>query len=186
MRNGSTINGTIKRGGGGSVVIETADGVRAYNLLDFDDPTRARLIQYDTPLATPAPAPAPAPVIRQPGATPKQPAPPKEIGEEEVDESRTVTKSMVPKSPQELEKQFRDLSQPARMVFYAGFGLMAIGGLWFLIRGFQQSVLWGLAMLLCGIASLIFLFMHWSRAKDPFFLQLLGLAVMLFAFVVMG
>jgi hypothetical protein len=41
-------------------------------------------------------------------------------------------------------------------------------------------------MLLCGIASLIFLFMHWSRAKDPFFLQLLGLAVMLFAFVTMG
>jgi hypothetical protein len=184
LRNGSTVNGTIKRGGGGSVIIETANGVATYSLLDFDDATRTRLIQYDTPLATPAPAPAPP--VRPRVVAQVQPAPPSEVEKEELDESQTVTTSKLPRSREALQKQLSELKGPARIVFWAGFGLSAIGGLWFLIRGFKESVLWGLGMILCGVVSLVFLIVHWSRAKDPFFLQLVGLAVMLFALVVMS
>jgi hypothetical protein len=183
MRNGSTVNGTIKQGGGGSVRIETADGVITYNLLEFNDATRARLIQYDKPLATPAPAPT---RVIQPVAAQERPARPTVVEKEEVDESQTVTMTKLPRSRAAFEKQVSKLKGPAFLVFWGGVGLMLIGGLWFLVRGFQQSLFWGIALILCNPSSLVFLIMHWSQAKDPFFLQLAGLAMMLFALVVMS
>jgi hypothetical protein len=71
-------------------------------------------------------------------------------------------------------------------VYYAGLALMFIGGLWFLIRTFQQSIWWGLGCLLCGLPSLVFLFVHWQKARDPFLMQLAGVALMLGALFVMS
>ena len=58
-----------------------------------------------------------------------------------------------------------------------GIGIMIIGGIGFLIAAFNESIWWGLGCLLISPISLIFLFMHWTEAKNPFFLQLAGLAV---------
>lgn len=60
-----------------------------------------------------------------------------------------------------------------------GLGLLIslIGGIWFLVEAFKESVLWGLGCLLCGIVSLIFLIQFWRAAKRPFLLSLLGNAL---------
>jgi len=67
------------------------------------------------------------------------------------------------------------------MLAYIGFGIAIIGGLGLLIAAFKESVMWGLGCLLFSPVSLIFLLLHWSEAKNPFFLQLAGVGLMFMA-----
>ena len=63
------------------------------------------------------------------------------------------------------------------------FGLLTLllGSILLLIEAFSEDVLWGLAVLLFpGFASLVFILIHWHRSKMPFFVLLLG-GAMLFA-----
>ncbi|GAA5019606.1 hypothetical protein GCM10023206_33880 [Acinetobacter puyangensis] len=60
---------------------------------------------------------------------------------------------------------------------YLGLIIFVIGGIGFLITAFKTNILWGLACLLLAPVSLIFLILHWNVAKNPFFLQLVGMAV---------
>lgn len=55
-----------------------------------------------------------------------------------------------------------------------GLLISLIGGIWFLVEAFKESVLWGLGCLLCGIVSLLFLIQFWRVAKRPFLVSLLG------------
>ena len=66
-------------------------------------------------------------------------------------------------------------------LLYPGLVVFVIGGLGTLIASFKTSFLWGLGCLLLAPVSLIFLIVHWDVAKNPFFLQLFGLAIMLAA-----
>jgi FtsH-binding integral membrane protein len=45
-------------------------------------------------------------------------------------------------------------------------------------------VLWGLACLFVPIVSLFFLIVHWSKARRPFFLQLLAFVLFLVGFII--
>lgn len=67
---------------------------------------------------------------------------------------------------------------------FVGVILVVFGGVWMLIRAFSESVLWGLGCLFLPLVSLIFLILHWRQAKDPFFLQLLGLGLLFAAALV--
>ena len=49
------------------------------------------------------------------------------------------------------------------------------------ISAFRESLLWGLGVLFLPIVPLIFLIVHWHRAKGPFFIQLYGLGFVLLA-----
>lgn len=64
---------------------------------------------------------------------------------------------------------------------YLGFGILILGGIGFLIAAFKQSLIWGLGCLLFAPIALIFLFVHWSEARNPFFLQLLGFGILFVA-----
>jgi len=59
-----------------------------------------------------------------------------------------------------------------------GLVIALFGGLMFLVAAFRESIWWGLACLFLPFVSFFFLIVHWRVAKKPFFLQLLGLAVM--------
>ena len=50
-----------------------------------------------------------------------------------------------------------------------------VGGIWFLVVAFQESVLWGLGCLLVPFVAIIFLIMHSDKALKPFLVQLVGL-----------
>ena len=65
------------------------------------------------------------------------------------------------------------------VLFYIGIGIFIIGGIGTLIAAFKESLLSGLGCLLFTPISLVFLVLHWQKAKNPFFLQLVGLAVVL-------
>lgn len=67
------------------------------------------------------------------------------------------------------------------IAMWLGFGLLLLGGLFFIIAAFRESILWGLAVLFLPIVPLIFLVLHWQRAKGPFFIQLYGLGFVLLA-----
>jgi hypothetical protein len=69
----------------------------------------------------------------------------------------------------------------AALLALAGLGLILIGFVFFLIAAFRESVLWGLGVLFLSPVSLVFLIVHWDRAKQPFFLQLYGFGALLVA-----
>ena len=69
---------------------------------------------------------------------------------------------------------------------FIGFGIAFIGAIGMLIAAFRESIWWGLGCLLFSPASLAFLILHWQDAKNPFFLQLLGVAVALVAVALGG
>lgn len=63
------------------------------------------------------------------------------------------------------------------LVAFAGVVAIVIGGVWMLIRAFSEGIIWGLGCLFLPLVSLFFLIVHWRQAKDPFFLQLLGIGI---------
>ncbi|HUQ04443.1 MAG TPA: hypothetical protein VM261_18210 [Kofleriaceae bacterium] len=68
------------------------------------------------------------------------------------------------------------LSILATILAVVGLICLLLGGITFLVATFRESVLWGLACLFLPFASLIFLVVHWAKAKDSFFIQLYGVA----------
>jgi hypothetical protein len=55
-----------------------------------------------------------------------------------------------------------------------GYILAMVGGIWFLVVAFQESILWGLACMFIPFVGLVFLVMHFDRAAKPFFISLAG------------
>lgn len=56
---------------------------------------------------------------------------------------------------------------------------MFIGGIGTLVAAFTTGLWWGLGCLLLWPVSLLFLVVHWDMAKNPFFLQVVGLVTIL-------
>jgi uncharacterized membrane protein len=56
--------------------------------------------------------------------------------------------------------------------------LMALGGfIMILIEAFKKSVMWGIGCLICGIATLIFVFTNWDACKKGFLILLAGVVL---------
>ncbi len=72
------------------------------------------------------------------------------------------------------------------MLMVVGIIGALIGGIWFLVVAFQESVLWGLGCLFVPFVSLIFLIMHWDKAGKPFLIQLAGIVPMVVGMIMMG
>jgi hypothetical protein len=68
---------------------------------------------------------------------------------------------------------------PAFAVVTIGIGWLVsfCGGIWILIRAFQESVVWGIGCLLVPFVSLIFVIMHFDECWRPFVLNLFGAAM---------
>jgi hypothetical protein len=60
------------------------------------------------------------------------------------------------------------------LVVLAGFAMLFLGSLSFLLAEFRESPLWGIAGLLLPVVNLVFLILFWKKAKDAFFLELWG------------
>lgn len=63
-----------------------------------------------------------------------------------------------------------------------GLGIMVVGNVWMLVRGFTESIAWGLGMLLLPFVGLFFLVMHWDKAKHPFLVNIVGIVIMFIGF----
>ena len=73
----------------------------------------------------------------------------------------------------------------ASVIVLIGIALVLIGGIMFIIAAFSESILWGALVLFIAPASLLFLFLHWKRAKSGFLTELLGCGVIIVG-VMMG
>lgn len=68
------------------------------------------------------------------------------------------------------------MSVLAMILLIAG-GLVCFGtGLWLLVLAFQEGIWWGLGSLLLSPVMLVFVILHWDRAKSPFLINLAGVA----------
>ncbi len=74
----------------------------------------------------------------------------------------------------------------AMLLSAIGMIVMVVGGIWFLVVAFQESILWGLGCLFLPIVSLVFLVMHWDKAGKPFLIQLAGVVPMILGMVLAG
>ena len=68
----------------------------------------------------------------------------------------------------------------ALLLIIAGFAASFVGGIWFLVESFRESIWWGLGCLLISPVQFFFLIIHWDVAKKPFGIEMLGF-VLLFA-----
>lgn len=62
-------------------------------------------------------------------------------------------------------------------LIYIGIGITIIGGIGILIAAFKQSMWWGLGCFFFTPLTLVFVVRHWPEAKNPFLLQLAGVAI---------
>lgn len=74
----------------------------------------------------------------------------------------------------------------ASLLVVIGLVLLFIGGLAFLVAAFRESILWGLGVFFFSPIALVFLILHWQRAKGAFFLQLYGLGFILAGVILAG
>ena len=51
---------------------------------------------------------------------------------------------------------------------------IVVGGIGMLLAGFRESAIWGIAMMVVPLVSLIFVVSHWEDAKKPFLIQVVG------------
>tara|TARA_R110001583_G_scaffold51161_3_gene159709 strand:+ start:3185 stop:3403 length:219 start_codon:yes stop_codon:yes gene_type:complete len=67
----------------------------------------------------------------------------------------------------------------SEIISIIGLIIFIIGGIFFLIESFRESLIWGLSCLFIAPVVLVFTFLHWDVAKKPFLMQLTGIVVML-------
>ena len=60
-----------------------------------------------------------------------------------------------------------------------GLIIFIVGGLGLLVAAFKTNILWGLGIIVIAPAALVFTFLHWGQAKNPFLLQLLGFVILI-------
>lgn len=63
------------------------------------------------------------------------------------------------------------------VIIIVGILIAIVGGIFFLIETFRESILWGIGCLIISPISLIFAFLHWDVSKRPVLIQLTGLGV---------
>ncbi len=57
-------------------------------------------------------------------------------------------------------------------------GVASIGGFMMYIAAFKENLWWGLACILIAPAIIVFLVMHWDKAKRGFLIWLVGSVVL--------
>ncbi len=81
---------------------------------------------------------------------------------------------------QSLQNRYRyQVGNSALNMILLGSGLVVflIGSIGYLIATFRVGILWGLSCMLLPLVSFIFLFVHWKIAAKPFFVSMLGVAI---------
>jgi hypothetical protein len=71
------------------------------------------------------------------------------------------------------------------VVFYLGIVVNVVGGIWFFVLAFRESILWGLGCIFVPFVALFFLVKHWKDAARPLLLCVLGAILFLSAWIFM-
>ena len=63
------------------------------------------------------------------------------------------------------------------VIIIIGVLIAFIGGIFFLIETFKESIIWGIACIIISPISLVFALLHWDVSKRPVLIQLAGFGV---------
>ena len=72
------------------------------------------------------------------------------------------------------------------IIIIIGVIVMIVGGIMLLIVAFKESIWWGLGSIFVPFVAIVFLIMHWQKAKKSFFIWLAGCAVYIVGMVLGG
>jgi hypothetical protein len=72
------------------------------------------------------------------------------------------------------------------LLILVGVVVGSVGGIWLLVKGFQESAMWGLGMLFIPLVSLFFVITHWEDAKKPFLYNIGGVVLIFIGAIVGG
>lgn len=72
------------------------------------------------------------------------------------------------------------------LLLILGYMLCIGGGFWLLYVAFQESLIWAVCCLLIPFVSLIFTIMHWSEAKGPFIVHVVGIVLIVLGSLISG
>lgn len=61
--------------------------------------------------------------------------------------------------------------------------VLAVASIWLLVEAFKVHILWGLGSIFVPFVSIVFVVMHWGKAKKPFLISLAAGVVMAIAMV---
>ncbi|HXC99995.1 MAG TPA: hypothetical protein VN048_11690 [Verrucomicrobiae bacterium] len=61
-----------------------------------------------------------------------------------------------------------------------------VGGIMLLVAAFKVNIWWGLGCIFLPFVALVFLFMHWPVAKNPFFIELAGIVLVIIGIMLGG
>jgi len=77
--------------------------------------------------------------------------------------------------------EYAQTAEPMLMVgvglLEAGLVIVLAGSIWFVVRAFGESFLWGLGSLLVPFVALVFLIKHFGKVAGPFVVNLVGAAL---------
>lgn len=99
----------------------------------------------------------------------------------EQENSKQTRFDFLPDSAQSLIDNFKNQSGNnilSTILSISGLVVFLIGSIGFLIATFRAGILWGLSCMFLPLVSFIFLFVHWKTASKPFFVSLLGVAIL--------
>lgn len=68
------------------------------------------------------------------------------------------------------------------VMFWVGCALMVVGALWLLFVTFKESIIWGICSLFIPLVQLLFVFFNWELTWRPFFINLVGVLLMVGSF----
>jgi len=72
------------------------------------------------------------------------------------------------------------------LLMFAAVVLSIVGCIWIIALAFQESIIWGLMVLVFAPAGFVFVGMHWEDAKQPFFIQIAGVVAAFLGMMLAG
>jgi len=64
-----------------------------------------------------------------------------------------------------------------------GVTICIVCGIFLMILAFKESILWGVGYLFIPLVALLFVVVHWDKAKEPFLISLLSIPCFIIIFV---
>jgi hypothetical protein len=155
LANGKSLDGQVVRAEGSRITIRTASGVSTYDVTEFATATRReRFAAVDAALQ-------------------------KALAAQQERQADAASAAKKKQAGQAIDHMTLKLAGKPGWAA-AGIGFWVVGWLWFVIEGFAQSALWGIAILLFNvIGGLAFLVLFPDRAVTPFLLTAVGVIMTL-------
>lgn len=157
LENGRSLTGEVLRASDRAITLKSSSGVQTYTLQEFDAASRKHLLETVLTNALPPP-------VVEGTASPE------------------IERPALP-GPRAASDEPADVKSAARLfggmfgAAIAGYVLLFVSYVWFIVLGFRESVLWGVLNLLVPFAPLVFALLHFRASVGALLCFAAGIGV---------